>query len=118
MNLTENQKVFAGKIAAFGVGIVAIILGIVFRGVNVSFLVGWAFAVAASANLPAILMLLFWKRTTAAGNRRLDRRRHRLGARDHPDGARDVRRPLRADGGRGLAQTRASRASSPSRSAS
>jgi hypothetical protein len=53
--------------AAFAVGIVAIVLGIVFRGVNVSFLVGWAFAVAASANLPAILMLLFWKKTTAAG---------------------------------------------------
>ena len=34
---------------------------------NVSFLVGWAFAVAASANLPAILMLLFWKKTTAKG---------------------------------------------------
>ena len=34
---------------------------------NVSFLVGWAFAVAASANLPAILMLLFWKGTTAKG---------------------------------------------------
>ncbi|MBN2452233.1 MAG: cation acetate symporter, partial [Lentisphaeria bacterium] len=38
-----------------------------FRGMNVSFLVGLAFAVAASANLPAILMLLFWKRTTAKG---------------------------------------------------
>jgi cation/acetate symporter len=34
---------------------------------NVSFLVGWAFAVAASANLPAILMLLFWDKTTAQG---------------------------------------------------
>jgi cation/acetate symporter len=67
MNLTEQKKVFAGRIAAFGVGIIAIILGIVFRGVNVSFLVGWAFAVAASANLPAILMLLFWKKTTSAG---------------------------------------------------
>jgi cation/acetate symporter len=67
MNLTEQKKVAAGKVAAFVVGIIAIVLGIVFRGVNVSFLVGWAFAVAASANLPAILMLLFWKRTTAAG---------------------------------------------------
>jgi cation/acetate symporter len=67
MNLTEQKKVRAGRIAAVGVGIIAIILGIVFRGVNVSFLVGWAFAVAASANLPAILMLLFWKRTTSAG---------------------------------------------------
>ncbi len=67
MGLSEQQKVHAGKVAAFVVGIVAIVLGIVFRGVNVSFLVGWAFAVAASANLPAILMLLFWKKTTAAG---------------------------------------------------
>lgn len=67
MNLSEERKVRAGKYAAFGVGIIAIILGILFRGVNVSFLVGWAFAVAASANLPAIVMLLFWKRTTSAG---------------------------------------------------
>jgi cation/acetate symporter len=43
------------------------ILGIIFENMNVSFLVGWAFAVAASANLPAILMLLFWKKTTAKG---------------------------------------------------
>ena len=34
---------------------------------NVSFLVGWAFAIAASANFPAIIMLLFWKKTTAKG---------------------------------------------------
>jgi cation/acetate symporter len=34
---------------------------------NVSYLVGWAFSVAASANLPAIIMVLFWKRTTAKG---------------------------------------------------
>jgi cation/acetate symporter len=34
---------------------------------NVSFLVGLAFAVAASANLPSIVMLLFWKKTTAKG---------------------------------------------------
>jgi cation/acetate symporter len=47
--------------------VIAMYLGIVFEGMNVSFLVGWAFALAASANLPAILMLLFWKRTTAQG---------------------------------------------------
>ena len=67
VKFTERSKVMAGKIAAFAVGIVAIILGIIFRGMNVSFLVGWAFAVAASANLPAILMLLFWKKTTSQG---------------------------------------------------
>ena len=34
---------------------------------NVSFLVGWAFSVAASANLPSLVMLLFWKGTTRQG---------------------------------------------------
>ena len=67
MKLTDRGKVAAGKVAAVCVGIVAIVLGIVFKGMNVSYLVGWAFAVAASANLPAIVMLLFWKRTTKQG---------------------------------------------------
>ena len=63
----DKQKVAAGKVAAFVVGFLAIGLGIVFKGVNVSFLVGLAFAVAASANLPSIVMMLFWKRTTSKG---------------------------------------------------
>ena len=67
LGFNEKQKVRAGKIAAFVVGIIAIVLGIIFQGMNVSFLVGLAFAVAASANLPAIIMILFWKRTTAKG---------------------------------------------------
>jgi cation/acetate symporter len=67
LHMDDFQKIRAGKISAFVVGAVAIVLGILFKGVNVTFLVGLAFAVAASANLPAILMLLFWKRTTAQG---------------------------------------------------
>lgn len=67
VRLDDRQKINAGKIAAFVVGALAIALGIVFKGMNVTFLVGLAFAVAASANLPAILMLLFWKKTTARG---------------------------------------------------
>lgn len=67
IQLPEDKKVKAGKIAAFAVGALAICLGIAFKGMNVSFLVGWAFSVAASANLPAILFLLFWKKTTANG---------------------------------------------------
>lgn len=67
IEMTDRGKVFAGKIAAVSVGVIAIVLGIAFKGMNVSFLVGLAFAVAASANLPAILMLLFWKKTTAKG---------------------------------------------------
>ncbi len=64
---SDKQKVFAGKVVAFVVGFIAIVLGIIFKGVNVSFLVGLAFAVAASANLPAIVMMLFWKKTTGRG---------------------------------------------------
>jgi cation/acetate symporter len=67
LRMDDRQKIRAGKISAFVVGGLAIVLGILFKGMNVTFLVGLAFAVAASANLPAILMLLFWKRTTAAG---------------------------------------------------
>jgi len=67
IKMTDHQKVKAGKIAAIVVGIIAIGLGIAFQGMNVTFLVGWAFAVAASANLPSIIMLLFWKKTTSKG---------------------------------------------------
>jgi cation/acetate symporter len=67
IKMTDKGKVMAGKISALGVGVIAMILGILFQGMNVSYLVGWAFAVAASANLPAIVMILFWKKTTAKG---------------------------------------------------
>jgi cation/acetate symporter len=67
VEMTDKQKVRAGKLAAFGVGLFAIVLGIIFKGMNVSFLVGLAFAVAASANLPSILAVIFWKKTTSRG---------------------------------------------------
>ncbi len=67
IRMDDHQKVKAGKFSAFIIGGIAIVLGILFKGINVTFLVGLAFAVAASANLPAIMMLLFWKKTTAAG---------------------------------------------------
>ncbi|HIX55431.1 MAG TPA: cation acetate symporter [Candidatus Sphingobacterium stercoripullorum] len=66
-NLSDSGKVKTGKIAAFVVGAISILLGIAFKGMNVSFLVGWAFAIAASANLPAILFLLFWDKTSEKG---------------------------------------------------
>jgi cation/acetate symporter len=67
IEMTEMAKVRIGRMAAVGVGIVAVCLGIVFERMNVNYLVGWAFSVAASANLPALVMLLFWKRTTRQG---------------------------------------------------
>lgn len=67
LKLTDKSKVKAGKITSIVVGVIAMLLGILFKGMNVSYLVGWAFAIAASANLPAIVMILFWKKTTAKG---------------------------------------------------
>jgi cation/acetate symporter len=67
MELTDDAKVRAGKWVAVAVGLVAMLLGIAFEKLNVSFLVGWAFNVAASANLPSLVMLLFWRRTTKQG---------------------------------------------------
>ncbi len=67
MDLNDANKVRAGKIVAVVVGLIAIILGILFEKMNVSYLVGWAFSVAASANLPALVMLLFWRGTTKQG---------------------------------------------------
>jgi cation/acetate symporter len=67
IEMNDHSKVRAGKITAVIVGVVAMALGILFQKFNVSFLVGWAFNVAASANLPALVMLLFWRGTTKQG---------------------------------------------------
>ncbi len=67
VHLDDNGKVRVAKISAVVVGLIAIWLGIQFQGFNVTFLVGWAFNIAASANLPSLIMLLFWKRTTKQG---------------------------------------------------
>ena len=64
---SDKAKILIGRIVAVVFGIIGIILGISFREMNVSFLVGWAFAVAASANLPSLVMMLFWKKTTSKG---------------------------------------------------
>ncbi len=65
--MNDHEKVRIGKLAAIVVGAIAIGLGIKFEGMNAGFLVGWAFSVAASANLPSLVMLLFWKGTTKQG---------------------------------------------------
>ena len=67
IEMNDHTKVRAGKVTAVVVGIVAIMLGILFGRLNVNFLVGWAFNVAASANLPSLVMLLFWRGTTKQG---------------------------------------------------
>ena len=66
-DVTEKQEVKAAKIAAFIIGGVAIVLAIPAQSLNIAFLVALAFAVAASANLPALLFNLFWKRFNTRG---------------------------------------------------
>jgi len=65
--LTDHEQVRVAKIASVVVGAIAIVLGMLFEKLNVSYLVGWAFSVAASANLPSLVMLLFWKGVTKQG---------------------------------------------------
>jgi cation/acetate symporter len=67
LDLDDHGKVRAGKWVAVAVGAIAMVLGVVFERLNVTFLVGWAFNIAASANLPALVMALFWKRATKQG---------------------------------------------------
>ncbi|MFD7304452.1 cation acetate symporter [Streptomyces pharetrae] len=62
-----RSEVAVARVAAFGTGVVAIALGLLARDLNVAFLVGLAFAVAASANLPVLLYALFWRRFTTRG---------------------------------------------------
>jgi cation/acetate symporter len=64
---TERQEVNISKISAVVIGIVAIILGYIFENQNVAFMVGLAFAVAASCNFPVLLMSVMWKGTTTLG---------------------------------------------------
>ncbi len=62
-----GEEVLVARISAFVVGAVAIALAIVLQTANVAFLVALAFAVAASANLPVIVMSIFWRRFNTTG---------------------------------------------------
>ncbi|HXM70212.1 MAG TPA: sodium/solute symporter [Thermoanaerobaculia bacterium] len=64
---TEQEQVRVAKGATVVFGILAVLLGVLFKGQNVAFMVGLAFAVACSANFPALLMSIVWKRFTTAG---------------------------------------------------
>ncbi|NBE51132.1 solute symporter family protein [Streptomyces boluensis] len=64
---SPRSEVAVARVAAVGIGLVAIALGLLARDLNVAFLVGLAFAVAASANLPVLLYSLFWRGFTTRG---------------------------------------------------
>jgi cation/acetate symporter len=64
---TEQEQVRVAKTATVVFGVVAVLLGVGFKGQNVAFMVGLAFAIACSANFPALLMSIVWKRFTTNG---------------------------------------------------
>jgi cation/acetate symporter len=64
---SSNEEVQVARLATIGIGFVAVVLAIFSQGLNVAFLVGLAFAIAASANLPAVLLSMFWRRFNTRG---------------------------------------------------
>ena len=64
---SEEKEVRISKISAVIIGLIAIGLGYLFENINVAFMVGLAFAVAASCNFPVLLMSVFWRGTTTLG---------------------------------------------------
>lgn len=62
-----GEELKVARIATIVLALIAMALGIAFKGQNVAFMVGLAFAIAASANFPALVLSVFWRRTTTAG---------------------------------------------------
>ncbi len=66
-HVTPQEQVKAARIATVIVGALAIVIGIAAKGQNVAHLVALAFAVAASANFPCVVLTLYWKKCNTGG---------------------------------------------------
>ncbi|WP_214721474.1 cation acetate symporter [Exiguobacterium sp. s192] len=64
---TEKEQMTAARLASIAVALVSMVLALFAQSMNVAFLVSLAFAVAASANLPVILLTIFWRRFSTGG---------------------------------------------------
>lgn len=64
---SEKDEMRVTRIATVGLGIIAILLGILFEKQNVAFLVGLTFGIAASTNFPVLIMAMYWKDLTTRG---------------------------------------------------
>ncbi|MFN8256657.1 MAG: sodium/solute symporter [Bacteroidales bacterium] len=63
----EKGEIKVAKAATVAAGILSILLGFIFEGKNVAFMVGLAFSIAASANFPSLIMSIMWKPFTTTG---------------------------------------------------
>jgi cation/acetate symporter len=66
-NCTEKQEMRVSKITVIIIGIVGVVLGIAFEKQNIAFMVGLAFAIAASANFPILFLSIYWSKLTTRG---------------------------------------------------
>lgn len=64
---TEREELKVSKITVLVLGVIAIILGVLFENQNIAFMVGLAFAIAASCNFPIILLSMYWSKLTTRG---------------------------------------------------
>ncbi|MCX4193712.1 cation acetate symporter [Methylophaga sp. OBS1] len=64
---SSDREISVSRIATIVLGMVAIVLGILFERQNVAFMVGLAFAIAASANFPILILSMYWHRLTTRG---------------------------------------------------
>lgn len=63
----HREQLKVARVATVVLGSLAVVLGIAFKNQNVAFMVGLAFAVAASGNFPALVLSIFWRRATTYG---------------------------------------------------
>jgi len=63
----EKREVMVSRISTIMLGVVAILLGITFEKQNVAYMVGLAFAIAASVNFPILFFSMYWSRLTTRG---------------------------------------------------
>jgi cation/acetate symporter len=63
----EREQLAVARGATILLGLLAIVLGVLFKGQNVAYMVGLAFAIAASANFPALVLSVFWRPFTTRG---------------------------------------------------
>ncbi|TEA80055.1 cation/acetate symporter ActP [Allopusillimonas ginsengisoli] len=64
---TEAQQMRISRLSTIMLGVLAILLGILFENQNVAFMVGLAFAIAASANFPVLVLSIAWRGCTTRG---------------------------------------------------
>ncbi|SBT10271.1 acetate transporter [Candidatus Accumulibacter aalborgensis] len=64
---TEKEEIRVSRYATIGLGLLAIVLGILFEKMNIAFMVGLAFGVAAAANFPVLILSMYWQGLTTRG---------------------------------------------------